>query len=320
MNACENCRKRMTGCLAGELSPDEESELCAHPELCPACRTELEELSRTREPEGTLPDSNRAEIRRAMSPRRRFSAVRALWKIAAMLVACAAVLCAVLFSAPDERRRVRLDVFQSAEEMRAGVAAAGKRVVPGGAAPESLSLAFGGFPEITEKEISAVAGFSGKTASVSNRMKSGSGRNPLKSVFLLRAWRKSGFSSAGGNGDRHCFPPGVSEHCCFRSACQERKKSISRLLFATSRSLCYIAALKHGRDMTQKQKILSVIIPVYNEEKTVVSLLDKVMRCGVSVPLELIIVNDGSTDSSPELIRNWISGQKKSARVLRAFP
>ena len=65
--------------------------------------------------------------------------------------------------------------------------------------------------------------------------------------------------------------------------------------------------------MTQKQKILSVIIPVYNEEKTVVSLLDKVMRCGVSVPLELIIVNDGSTDSSPELIRNWISGQKKSA-------
>lgn len=159
MNACENCRKRMIGCLAGELSPDEESELCAHPELCPACRTELEELSRTREPEGTLPDSNRAEIRRAMSPRRRFSAVRALWKIAAMLVACAAVLCAVLFSAPDERRRVRLDVFQSAEEMRAGVAAAGKRVVPGGAAPESLSLAFGGFPEITEKEISAVAGF-----------------------------------------------------------------------------------------------------------------------------------------------------------------
>ena len=58
---------------------------------------------------------------------------------------------------------------------------------------------------------------------------------------------------------------------------------------------------------------LSIVVPVYNEEKTVVSLLDKVMRCGVSVPLELIIVNDGSTDSSPELIQNWISGQKKSA-------
>ena len=169
MKNCEAYQERMTAGLAGELSPEEEAELRAHLEKCPACRAEFEELSRTWKLteamleatalDETLPDSNRAETRRAMSPRRRFSAVRALWKIAAMLVACAAVLCAVLFSAPDERRRVRLDVFQSAEEMRAGVAAAGKRVVPGGAAPESLSLAFGGFPEITEKEISAVAGF-----------------------------------------------------------------------------------------------------------------------------------------------------------------
>ena len=65
--------------------------------------------------------------------------------------------------------------------------------------------------------------------------------------------------------------------------------------------------------MTQKQKILSVIIPVYNEEKTVVSLLDKVMHSGVTVSLELIIVNDGSTDSSPELIQNWIREQKRNA-------
>lgn len=65
--------------------------------------------------------------------------------------------------------------------------------------------------------------------------------------------------------------------------------------------------------MAQEQKKLSVIIPVYNEEKTVVSLLDKVMHSGVTVSLELIIVNDGSTDSSPELIQNWIREQKRNA-------
>ena len=65
--------------------------------------------------------------------------------------------------------------------------------------------------------------------------------------------------------------------------------------------------------MSPLPKKLSVIIPVFNEEKTVVSLLDKVMHCGISVPLELVIVNDGSTDASPELVQDWIRKQKKSA-------
>ncbi len=59
--------------------------------------------------------------------------------------------------------------------------------------------------------------------------------------------------------------------------------------------------------MTQgRQKILSVIIPVYNEERTVCSLLDKVMNAAVSVPMEIIIVNDGSTDSTPSLCAEWV--------------
>ena len=43
---------------------------------------------------------------------------------------------------------------------------------------------------------------------------------------------------------------------------------------------------------------LSVIVPVYNEEKTVREILDKILR--VDVDKEIIIVDDGSTDKTKE--------------------
>ena len=53
--------------------------------------------------------------------------------------------------------------------------------------------------------------------------------------------------------------------------------------------------------------LLSVVIPVFNEERTVVSMLDRVAATQTpDLALELVIVNDGSTDRSPELIRTWI--------------
>jgi glycosyltransferase involved in cell wall biosynthesis len=45
--------------------------------------------------------------------------------------------------------------------------------------------------------------------------------------------------------------------------------------------------------------LLSVIIPVYNEEKTVLEIIDRVRRCGVS-KLQLIVVNDCSSDGTKE--------------------
>lgn len=53
--------------------------------------------------------------------------------------------------------------------------------------------------------------------------------------------------------------------------------------------------------------LLSVVIPVFNEEKTVETMLDRVAAAQThDLRLELVIVNDGSTDRSPELIRGWI--------------
>ena len=45
--------------------------------------------------------------------------------------------------------------------------------------------------------------------------------------------------------------------------------------------------------------LLSVIIPVYNEEKTVLEIIDRVRHCGVS-KLQLIVVNDCSSDGTRE--------------------
>ena len=46
---------------------------------------------------------------------------------------------------------------------------------------------------------------------------------------------------------------------------------------------------------------LSVIIPVYNEEATVVSIIDRVRQCGVS-ELDIIVVNDCSDDGTASVL------------------
>jgi len=47
---------------------------------------------------------------------------------------------------------------------------------------------------------------------------------------------------------------------------------------------------------------LSVIIPVYNEEKTVEEILNKV--CSIDMDKEVIVVDDGSGDSTPDILRS----------------
>jgi len=60
---------------------------------------------------------------------------------------------------------------------------------------------------------------------------------------------------------------------------------------------------------------LSIIIPVFNEEKTVAELLTKVINAKISAEKEIIIINDGSTDTSEDLIENWREKNKHSVSV-----
>ncbi|MEM9856810.1 MAG: glycosyltransferase family 2 protein [Bacteroidota bacterium] len=55
-------------------------------------------------------------------------------------------------------------------------------------------------------------------------------------------------------------------------------------------------------------KTLSIIIPVYNEERTIRTILDKVLEVQLihNIKKELVIVNDASEDSSVEVIKSYI--------------
>jgi glycosyltransferase involved in cell wall biosynthesis len=55
-----------------------------------------------------------------------------------------------------------------------------------------------------------------------------------------------------------------------------------------------------GEDLAWDRVVLSVVIPVYNEIKTVESLLERVRE--VSVRVEVIVVDDGSTDGTRDLL------------------
>jgi len=51
--------------------------------------------------------------------------------------------------------------------------------------------------------------------------------------------------------------------------------------------------------------ILSIIIPVYNEEKTIITILEKIKQnTSNSFKYEIIVIDDGSTDQSRKLLEN----------------
>lgn len=47
---------------------------------------------------------------------------------------------------------------------------------------------------------------------------------------------------------------------------------------------------------------LSIIVPVYNEVRTVVAVIDRLLTIELPVPREIVVVNDGSTDGTREIL------------------
>ena len=54
------------------------------------------------------------------------------------------------------------------------------------------------------------------------------------------------------------------------------------------------------------EKCVSIIIPLYNEEKTIVFLLRKLLMIMPKVNKEIIIINDGSTDKSFDIVKDYL--------------
>ena len=55
---------------------------------------------------------------------------------------------------------------------------------------------------------------------------------------------------------------------------------------------------------------LSIIIPSFNSEQTILESIDSILLQNLSISYEVIIVDDCSTDNSLELIRNKIRDYK----------
>jgi len=66
---------------------------------------------------------------------------------------------------------------------------------------------------------------------------------------------------------------------------------------------------------------LSIIIPVYNEQKTVEQILDKIHKVDLTsmgIKKEIIVVDDGSTDTTPDILRK-IHQQQDDLDITRIF-
>ncbi len=64
--------------------------------------------------------------------------------------------------------------------------------------------------------------------------------------------------------------------------------------------------------------LLSIIVPVYNEEKLVEASLEKLAGVKFSVKTEIIVVDDGSTDRSLEVVKEFAKSRKNFTVVANA--
>ncbi len=62
---------------------------------------------------------------------------------------------------------------------------------------------------------------------------------------------------------------------------------------------------------------LSIIVPVFNEEKTIAEILKRLLK--VKQIFEIVVVNDGSTDKTAKLIKQFIKKSKRAKQKIKFF-
>lgn len=62
--------------------------------------------------------------------------------------------------------------------------------------------------------------------------------------------------------------------------------------------------------MGNHYKKLSVLIPVYNEQETIIPLLEKVKSASIPLAKEIIIIDNNSSDATNQLVAAWITKNK----------
>ena len=64
----------------------------------------------------------------------------------------------------------------------------------------------------------------------------------------------------------------------------------------------------------EKKKEVLIIIPAYNEEKTITALLEQLEKPEISELADVLVMNDASSDST-----NWITKKRNHAVVTNVF-
>ena len=62
--------------------------------------------------------------------------------------------------------------------------------------------------------------------------------------------------------------------------------------------------------------LISIVVPVYNEERTVTDVIQRLMAIDLPAPREILVVNDGSTDGTREVLDQI--AQRPELRVIHA--
>ena len=71
---------------------------------------------------------------------------------------------------------------------------------------------------------------------------------------------------------------------------------------------------KASKQETRKTPLLSVIIPVFNEEKTIKEIISQVRNSGIN-SLELIVVDDKSSDNTRKILKKIKTDNKKATLI-----
>jgi glycosyltransferase involved in cell wall biosynthesis len=71
-------------------------------------------------------------------------------------------------------------------------------------------------------------------------------------------------------------------------------------------------------DAPRELRLLSVVVPVFNEAATLPELYQRVVSALADIPFEFILVDDGSTDASPEMIRGLTASDPRVKAIFLA--